>query len=140
MSARGEPSGRRLGYVIAIAINLLVLWIVHSVANWGLSFITASWPQVIWAFNLSIGATIVANTAFLVYDGAWFKHLVQMVLNLLGIVVIVTLFRVFPFDFGSEWVNQLARLALVLGLLGTVIAVIVEFVSLLRAVTRSPRA
>lgn len=139
MSARGEPSGRRLGYVIAIAINLFALWVVHNVANWDLSFITASWPQVLWAFNLSLGATMVANALFLVYDAPWFRHLAQMVLNLLGIVVIVTLFRVFPFDFGPQWVNQLARLALVLALLGTGIAVIVEFVSLVRAVTSSPR-
>lgn len=122
----------RAGYVIAIVINLVLLFVFHQLPNWNLPFITQAWPDVLWAFDLSIGATIAANLAYLAYDTPWFKHITQIVLNILALVVIYTLYRVFPFDFGptGDWI---ARIVLLIGLFGVGVAVIIEVIGLIRS-------
>ncbi len=124
-------SGRRVGYVVAIVINVIALFILHSIPGWNLSFITASFPSTLWAFDLSIGATIVANVLFLAYDAPWFRHLAQLILNVFGFIVVYTLYTVFPFDFGATG-NTIVRILLIIGMVGLGISEIVELVGLLR--------
>jgi len=121
---------RKVDYVIAIVINLIALYVLHNLLNWHVPFLTERFAAVLWAFDLSIEATIVANVLFLVYDAGWFKHLAQIALDVLGLVVIATLYGVFPFAFGP-FGNQIGRLALLAAGLGLGIALIVEAVQLL---------
>lgn len=127
---RPSVGARRFGYIISIAVNLVLLYLANGVPNWDVPLITNDWPDVLWIVNLSLEATIVANLVFLAYDPRWFRHGVQIILNALSIVVIFTLYRVFPFDLGQEQYNQIARLALLAGIVAVGIAVIVEFVGL----------
>lgn len=123
---------RRFGYIVAIAINLVLLYVANGVPNWNVPVITNDWPDILWAVNLSLSATIMANLIFLAFDPWWFRHAAQIVLNALSIVVVYALYRVFPFDLGRELYEQIARWALLALILVLAIATIVEFVNLVR--------
>jgi uncharacterized membrane protein len=43
--------------------------------------------------------TAAANVLFIIYDRYWFKEIIEIILNIIGIVVIVNLIAVMPFDF-----------------------------------------
>jgi hypothetical protein len=131
-----RQAARESGYIASIVVNGILLFIVNHLQQWGAPFITADWVQVIPAMSLSMGATVVANLVFLSCDPAWFRHLLQVGLNLLGLAASYTLYRVFPFSLAGwpfetvgPWGLEFAlRLALVLGMLGASIATVVEFV------------
>lgn len=133
---RGDAGGSssRAGYVVTIILNLILLYVVHSIPRWNLSFITAAYPQVIWAFDLSIGATIAANLTYLAYDRPWYMHLTRAILAVLGLIVLIVLFSVFPFDFGAPALDTLVRVLLVLGMVGTAIGLVVEAVQFGRTI------
>lgn len=122
--ARRKPSGA--GYVITIVVNAVLLVVAHNALSWGVPFLTEEFLGALWAFDLSLGATMAANLIFLVYDAGWFRHLAQAVLSVLSIVVAYTVYRVFPFEFGSAFWSQAARVLLILGMVGAGIGVVVE--------------
>jgi hypothetical protein len=121
----------KFGYIIAIIVNVILLYVIHHLLEWNVFFVTERFSEVLWALDLSLQATILANLLFLVYDAAWFKHLAQIILNLLSILATFLLYWVFPFDFGLAWWNQLVKFALLLAIVAMGIAIIVEFFKLI---------
>jgi hypothetical protein len=119
---------RRFGYLVAMIVNAVVLTIAHTVLDWGIPFLTPSFRDVLWAIDLSVGATIIANALFIVYDSAWFRHASQIVLDALALVTVYTLYRVFPFDFGMEWANTFAAVSMLLVMIAVGIALVVQTV------------
>lgn len=130
-SAGPGAGARRFGYLVSIAINLVMLYLANGVPNWNVPYITNEWPDVLWAINLSLGATIVAHLIFMVYDPRWFRRGLQIGLTVLSLVVFYALYTVFPFDLGRELYEQIARWALLAAVLGLSIAIVVEAIVLL---------
>ena len=137
----GAVGARRFGFVVAIAVNVVMLVIVNNIVEWGwIPFLTDDFAEVVWLINLSLTASILANTAYIAYDPGWFKSMTQVGLNLISIVVIVRMWQVFPFDFSRyqfDW-ETLLRLVLVLAVVGTGIGIVVELVNLVRSMTPNP--
>ena len=123
-----HEKSRQAGYAAAIIVNVILLVIAHNILNWRVPYLTAAFADVLWAIDLSLGATIIANALYLDYDAPWFRNLTQIVLNAFALVVGYLLFAVFPFDFGSAFANSIAHLALVGVMLGLAVALIVEIV------------
>jgi hypothetical protein len=113
---------RRAGYVGSILVNLLLLYAADHLLDWRVAFVTPAWADVLWAVDLSLQASIVANALFLVYDAGWFRRLVEVVAIGCALVAGYQLYALFPFDFGA-W-DALARL----GLLGVVLALAIALV------------
>jgi hypothetical protein len=128
---RDGSLGRRAGYNAAIIINVVILYAAHHLLEWGVPFLTPSFNDVLWALTLSIGATIIANALFIVYDRTWFRHLAQLVLDGLALVSVYTLYRVFPFDFSSAGLTTAVNLALLFTLFGVTVALLVQIVRML---------
>mgnify|MGYP007089182742 CR=1 FL=1 len=104
--------------------DLVILWIAHQLLGWGWPpFLTAAWDEVLGVVSLSLVAAAVVNVAWLVADPPWFRHLGQIGLHLISLVVIGRMWEVFPFDLAGGW-EALARVVLVVGCVGTVIGVI----------------
>lgn len=118
-------------YIIAIIVNIILWYVLHQLENWNLFFITERFSGVLWAFELSLAATIIANTLFMVYDPAWFRHISHIVLNGISIFTTFIIYWVFPFDFGLGIWNQLVRLALLVAMFGMSVAIIVDFFKLI---------
>ncbi len=112
LTDENRERARQAGYVVAVVVNAIMLAIAHALPAWGLPFITMAYVDVLWAVDLSLGATIIANALFVVYDPSWFRNLAQIILSALAVVSGYTMYRVFPFDFGSQSLNDLARLGL----------------------------
>jgi hypothetical protein len=126
---------------VAVAVNVVILIIVNNILEWGwIPFLTDDFEGVVWLINLSLTASILANLAYIAYDPAWFKSITQVVLNLISIVVMVTMWQVFPFDFSAyafDW-ETLVRFVLVVGIVGTGIGTVVELVKMVRSLTPGP--
>lgn len=130
-------TGRRVGYAIAIAINVAMLVVVtNPSARDAVPFLTAAFVDVMPLLQLSLFATAVINAIYLWYDDRAFRSTTQIALAGLAIAVTLRLYDVFPFDFSSYgplWETGI-RAALILGIVGSAIAVVVE---LARLVTMS---
>ncbi|MEI6144731.1 MAG: hypothetical protein WCP91_03990, partial [Candidatus Berkelbacteria bacterium] len=85
--------------------------------------------KVLPLFYISLYATIVANFIFLIANNNVIKAILKVLLNIWGIIVMVNVYRVFPFDFSAYSFNwaQLVRILLIVGVFGTAIGTIFEF-------------
>jgi len=123
-----EPS--RASFVVAIIVNLILIYIVNQVPNWDISFITSSWSETLWILNLSLVVTIIGNFLFLFYHRQWFLSLAQIVMNVFVFWAVLTLYNVFPFTFSQSYMVFVTWLVLILIMVGVFISIIVEMVKL----------
>ena len=107
---RAPGQGRRAGYVIAVAINAVMLWIAHQLLDWGWPrFLTEDFEELLPVITWSLVASIVVNALFVVADPPWFKALCNVVTSAISLAVAVRTWQVFPFDFcptpstGRRW-------------------------------------
>lgn len=135
-----SPATRRLGYGVAIVVNIVMLVIVNNILEWGwLSWLTDEWSDLAPIVSFSIIATIIVNAAYLVYDSAWFKSLTQVGLLVISWFVTIRIYRVFPFDFSAYSFNweALTRAVLIIAMVGIGIGLIVELVKLAKSATEA---
>jgi hypothetical protein len=121
------------GYSAELVVNAILLYVAHHLLQWGVPFLTPAFADVLWAIDLSLGATIVANAFFIAYDPDWFKHLCQAALNFFSLISTYTLYRVFPFDFEPVWWNDVVGVLLVVVMIATTIGVVVHLVKAIGA-------
>jgi len=138
MTQRPTAADRRLGYGIGVLVNVALLYAVNIWPGWeAVPFLTADTSSVLALVNLSIVTNLVANAVYLVYDVAWLKALGTILTTTVGMITLVRIWQVFPFDFGDSSINwQLAtRILLIIGIIGSDIAIIVAFIALVKSVT-----
>jgi hypothetical protein len=128
-TAKKKPG--KSGFIAAIIINLILLFVFNSLLNWGVPFLTSDYSGVLWAINLSIGATIIANILFLVYEAGWFRHLAQLILNVIALFVVFLIYSIFPFTFTAESWAFWIKITLIIIMAGIGIAIIVEIFRLI---------
>ncbi len=133
---RPESVGaRRAGYAVAVGINSVLLFLINVTPGWStVPFLTPDLADVLPWINASLLAGIAANAVYLFRDDPRVKGLGDLVTEVVGLVAIVRLWQVFPFDFGAEpsaWAT-VVRVLLVVAMAGTAIAMIVSVVTALR--------
>jgi hypothetical protein len=131
---RGSAS-RRLGYAIAFVVNAALLYAGNIWPGWWvLPFLTEDTREVIGIVNLSLTAGMVANFACLLLDRPWMKALADLATLGIGLLVLVQLWRVFPFDFQGSTLDWalIARVVLVVAMAGSAIGVIAQIAVLVR--------
>jgi hypothetical protein len=134
---RRQPvASRRLGYTIAVAVNAVLIYLVNVSPGWdAVPFLTPATTEVLPWVNASMIAGVVANALYVAWDPTWFKALGDIVTTSIGIVAMVRIWQVFPFDFtGSsfDWA-LVARFALGFGIGGSIVAILVALVTLVRS-------
>ena len=128
---------RRIGYAIAVLVNIALLVIVNNILDWGwISWLTDDLEQVLPLINLSLIASLVANAAYIAHDGPGFKGLLELVLNTISLVVTIRVLRVFPFDFSTSGPETLTRTILIVAIVGLSIAIVVQLAKLARIAAR----
>lgn len=135
---RRQPvAGRRLGYTIAVGVNAVLLYLVNIAPGWdAVPFLTPATTQVLPWVNATLIATAVANVLYVVWDPRWFRALGDIVTTSIGIVAMVRVWQVFPFDFSGssfDWA-LVAKFALGVGVGGSIVAILVALVALVRSV------
>ncbi len=124
-TVKSKPN-KASGYIAAIVINIVLLFVFNNLLKWGVPFLTPAYSGVLWAINLSLGATIAANFLFLVYDAGWFRHLVQLALNVIALLVVFLIYSIYPFTFVAEAWSQWVRIGLIVVMAFIGIGIIVE--------------
>ena len=132
---RTPAPGRRGGYVIAIAMNAVGLWVTRRLLDWGWPrFLTEDFEQLLPILTVSFVAGMVVNALFVVADPPRFKALCNVVTSVISLVVAVRTWQVFPFDFSSyafDW-TWVARVLIVIAVVGSGIAVVANLIGLVR--------
>jgi hypothetical protein len=140
-SARASQAGRRVGYVIAIIINLAFLYLINVMPGWtAIDVLTAEFTTVLWIINLSLLLSVAANVAYIAYDSTWFKASCEFTLAAISLIIAIRMYQVFPFDFATFAFNWtvLARLIIVAVMIGSLIAMVVNAVRLFLVVVSGP--
>lgn len=132
---RPSTASRRAGYVVAVAINAALLWLIHVWPGWdALPFLTSDFETVLWLVDLSLVVTIVLNLVYLVRDPRWLTSAGAVVTTAVGLAAVVRMLQVFPFDFGdSDLWPVVFRVLLWVALVGSVIGIVANLVTLVRS-------
>jgi hypothetical protein len=131
-----KPTTRRVGYLVAAVVNGAMLWVANHLLGWGWPlFLTKAFEDLLPWVNVSLVAAITVNLLWTWQDPAWFKHLAQLVLNAISLVVIVRSWQIFPLDFTGYWSGweALARVALGIACFGVVVDSVTRIVGLTTA-------
>jgi len=132
--ARSDRGRRRAGYVAAIAVQLIGLYVVRHLVEWDVPLLTSSFNRVVPWIELSILVSVAVNAAWLVLDPPWFRSVLQVGANLVALAPIVRTWQIFPFDLGADdriWRFGL-RALLVVAFVGTVVGTVAEVARLAR--------
>ncbi|KGJ73386.1 hypothetical protein GY21_11560 [Cryobacterium roopkundense] len=130
---RQRAGARRTGYALGLLINGAVLYAVNVWPGWqAVPYLTDEAGQLLGLVNLSLIAGMFTNAIYLIVDYPRLKALGDLVTLGIGIAVLVSVWQVFPFAFpiGFDW-NLIARIVLVLSLIGSVIGILVQLVILI---------
>ena len=88
-------------YIATIIINAVLLWVAHKLPEWT-NFLTNSYQNALWVFNIFFVAAIILNFLFLFLDKIWFRVPMQLILNVIGFFAWFNLYHIYPFDFSHS--------------------------------------
>ena len=138
--ARPGPSQRSFGYVVAIAVNVGLLYLINESPGWdAVGFLTSETSLVLGLVNASIAAGVAMNSVYLVSDPEWLRALGDVVTTTIGLVALLAIWQVWPIDLPAPW-ELLTRWVIGVGVAGSVIGIIVAMVRFVRALSGSPSA
>ena len=125
------PRRRMTDYIFSVIFNIAFLVVVNKVPDWNIGFITAAFPDVLWAVNTSVAVSIAGNLILVFFHPRFLHHLFNAVFAVFGILACSVILSVFPFDFSElvgDWLNILIRIALIVGIVGRAIPTVVTIV------------
>lgn len=125
-------------YVATIIIHIILIWILYRLPDW-LKFLTSSYQAVLPVFLYSYLSQIIGNFILIFTDPGWLRALVALTNNIISIVALVTVYIIFPFDFGSysyDWART-SKIIIVVAIILTAIAALVELVNFISSISRS---
>ncbi len=138
---RRERQARRVGYLVGIVVNAVLLFICNNLLEWEWPpFLTEAFTDALPYINASIVATMVATAIYVGYDRGWFKSLTQVVTAGFALVATIRLYDVFPFDYAAydfPW-EATTRVVLILVMVATVLGMVVESVRFLARLADGP--
>jgi hypothetical protein len=139
---RGQRSraSRRGGYLISIAINGVLLYLLNAHPGWqAVTFLTPATGQVIGLVNLTLWAGIVANGLYFVADPPPLRAVGDLVTLTIALVTTVRIWDVFPFAFHGSvvFVAVIVRVVLIVGIVGASIGILYSVVTLIRSLVRA---
>lgn len=130
---RVPTSAKRVGYLVAAALNGVLLWAAHQLLDWGWpGFLTTDFERVLGLVTASIIASMAVNLALAVNHRGRARAFGDLVTAAFAMAVGLRFWEVFPFDFtgyATDWSTAM-RIALGLGIAATGIAIIANLVKL----------
>ena len=106
IASRPPAAARRFGFGVAAAVNAAIWFVINVWPGWQqVPFLTEETSLVLWLVNISLIAGVVVNVVFAAYDSPWVKSLGDLITTSIGLVVLVRVWQVFPFDFSGYSAN-----------------------------------
>lgn len=131
--SRDLGKGRTIEYMVAIAINIVLLYLLARISDFSIPFLTDDFMFVIPAFRISLIATIIGNTILLIYDRRGFREIIHILLNVAAIYVLYQLYFFFPFNLPAdalEWFPFAFKNVFLIAIGGVAIATIFEAIQI----------
>lgn len=147
MTVRAAPTrpsvaSRRFGYVVAVAVNGALLYALTVWPGWhAVPFLTAETAGLVPLMVFSLLVSVAANLVYVAYDPRWFRAAGDVITTTVGLYVVVQVWLVYPFRFpdgGIAW-DVVAQVLLMIAIVGSLIAVLVALVSLVRSLVGTRR-
>ncbi len=133
---RVAQASKRVGYSIAAAVNVFMLFVVNNLQRWDvLPWLTDDFSRVLPWINVSLVAGIVTNLWYIIDNRTPVRATGEIITTLIGLVVTIRVLSVFPFDFSDysfSW-GFVVRALLVIAIIGSFIGIIVNAFKLARA-------
>jgi hypothetical protein len=127
---------RRSEAVGDVVANAVLLFLVNVAPGWQVvPFFTPAFDQVLPLLNTAMVVGLAFGLVRLVARGRAAKAVRDIVTGVLGCALMLRFWQVFPFAVGAGW-TVVFRIILVMGIVGTAIAVVVGVVSLVAALAR----
>lgn len=124
-----SPKPSVANFYVGIAADIILLYFFNNIIFVNISFlVTKQFISCLWAINLALGIGIIGNFILLLYRPKWFVHLVEAIINILVVLAVYTVYRIFPFNFSAGGLQTAARVILLIIMAGTAIGFIVEAV------------
>jgi hypothetical protein len=142
-SVRGRQrsrASRRGSYLVSIAINGVLLYLLNAHPGWqSMSFLTPATAQVIGLVNLTLWAGIAVNGVYVMADPPPLRAVGDLVTLTITLVTMVRVWDVFPFAFHGSvaFVGVIARVVLIIGIVGASIGILYSAVTLIRSLVRA---
>ena len=122
----------RIGYVVAILINVAGLVVLHVWPGWDdIPVLTDDARSVLGVVDTALVVGILVNLVQLIRNPGWPTAAGSLVTTVVGLIAMVRILQVFPFDLSSGWAT-VARVVLVVGIVGAVLGLLALVVSLVR--------
>jgi hypothetical protein len=138
-ATRHSRPARRAGYAVAAVLNAALLYAVDRWPGWEqVPFLTDDTEEVISWVNASILTNLVANVLYFVADPPRLRAFGDLVTTSVGIVALVRIWQVFPFDVASDssgW-GLLLRVLLAIAIVGSAFGIAAAVVRLARGAPR----
>lgn len=121
---RPTLAARRTGYVVSVLLNAAMLYAINVWPGWDtVPFLTDDTVDVLDLVNASIVVNLAANVVFLLRDPPRVKALGDLVTTVVGLIVMVAIWRVYPLDLSPSW-DAVARVLLGVGMAGSVVGIL----------------
>jgi hypothetical protein len=117
---------KQIDHVVSVIVSIILLMVFNTLPVWNIPFLTGSYIKCLWAIDLSIGSTIIVNFVFLFYEKEWFRHFMQIFLDIFALIAAIVLYYVFPFSFSSKVWENTASIALIIIMVITGISIVYE--------------
>lgn len=137
--SRLSRSARRVGYVFAVLFNAAGLYLINVWPGWEtVPFLTGDTRQVLGIVNAVLITSLAVNILYLFTDPRWLVALGGLVTTVLGLIGLIRIWQEFPFDFGDSSIDwtMVFHIGLVVGIVGSCIAIVVQLVQLARGLVR----
>jgi hypothetical protein len=134
----GRSVRRRVGYALAVAVNGVLLVLVNAVPGWrAVPFLTQDAASVIVLVNLALVVGIAINSLNAVFDRRWLRAAGEFVSSGVALLMLVQLWRVFPFAFTDPSVDWalVTRVLIGFAIGGCIASMIAQIVILIRLAT-----
>lgn len=122
---------------MSILINAALLYALNAWPTWhAVPFLTPRTAEVLGLVNASLIVGLIVNVVYLAVTSPPIWALGQLVVLAVGLAAAFQIWNVFPFDFGAysfDWA-LVVRILLVVGIVGSIIGLIVQFGMLIRSV------
>jgi hypothetical protein len=130
--------GAKVGYAVTVVVNAVLWWVVNHLTDWHITrFVTDEFGDVRPWVLASLAVAMAANAVYLFRDIKPVRAVGELASHVASLASVVVTLWVFPFDFADysvDW-GPLCRFALVITLIGTMVAAVAEVVRLVRAAT-----
>lgn len=136
-AGRPSPAARRFGYLVAVAVNLALIALIHGDPGWrAVPFLTQDTTVVLPWVTAQLLVSVAVNLVWVVCDPRWLRALGDVVTAAMGLAATQRVLTVFPFmvdDAAFPWAT-LIRVVLWVGVVGSAIGVLVNLARFVRAV------